>query len=99
MTRLPAPSPVISLPFSSSNAGSIPKNGFVALPGFIAVNPATGVIIIAPVSVCHQVSTMGQEESPTTLKYHSQASGFIGSPTVPSILRDFLEDDSTNSSP
>ena len=71
----------------------------MALPGFIGVNPAMGVIIIAPVSVCHHVSTIGQEESPTTLKYHSHASGLIGSPTVPSTLKDFLDEDSTKSSP
>ena len=47
---------------------------------------------MAPVSVCHHVSTIGHEDSPTTLKYHSHASGLIGSPTVPSILKDFLED-------
>ena len=99
MTRFPEPSPIISSPLSFRRAGSIPRKGFVALPGFIEVNPATGVIIMAPVSVCHQVSTIGQEESPTTLKYHSQASGFIGSPTVPKILSESLLDDLTNSSP
>ena len=99
ITRFPEPSPIISSPFSSSKAGSIPKKGFVALPGFIGVNPDIGVIIIAPVSVCHQVSTIGQDDSPTTLKYHSHASGLIGSPTVPSILKDFLEEELTNSFP
>ena len=58
-----------------------------------------GVIIIAPVSVCHHVSTIGHKDLPTTLKYHSHASGLIGSPTVPSTLKDFLEDEVTNSSP
>ena len=29
-------------------------------PGFVAVTPGSGVIMIAPVSVCHHVSTTGQ---------------------------------------
>ena len=41
-----------------------------------------------PVSVCHQVSTMGQRPPPIVLWYHIQASGLIGSPTVPSRRRD-----------
>ena len=41
-----------------------------------------------PVSVCHQVSTIGQRPSPTTRWYQSQASGLIGSPTVPSSRSD-----------
>jgi hypothetical protein len=40
-----------------------------------------------PVSVCHQVSTMAQRSSPTTSWYQRQASGLIGSPTVPSTRR------------
>ena len=40
--------------------------------------------MIAPVSVCHQVSTIGQRSPPTTMWYQSQAFGLIGSPTVPS---------------
>ena len=40
--------------------------------------------MIAPVSVCHQVSTIGQRSPPTTLWYQSHALGLIGSPTVPS---------------
>ena len=43
--------------------------------------------MIAPVSVCHQVSTIGQRPPPMTLWYHIQASGLIGSPTVPSSRR------------
>ena len=46
--------------------------------------PGSGVIMIAPVSVCHQVSTIGQRPPPITLWYHSHAFGLIGSPTVPS---------------
>ena len=41
-----------------------------------------------PVSVCHQVSTTGQRPPPTCFQYHTQASGFIGSPTVPSSRSD-----------
>ncbi len=37
-----------------------------------------------PVSVCHQVSTIGQRPPPITLWYQSQALGLIGSPTEPS---------------
>jgi hypothetical protein len=37
-----------------------------------------------PVSVCHQVSTIGQRSPPMTLWYQSQAFGLIGSPTEPS---------------
>ena len=46
--------------------------------------PGSGVIMIAPVSVCHQVSTIGQRSPPITLWYQSQAFGLIGSPTEPS---------------
>ena len=40
--------------------GSMPKNGRVAEPGFNGVAPGIGVIRMPPVSVCHQVSTIGQ---------------------------------------
>ena len=56
----------------------------MADPGFVAVIPGSGVIMIAPVSVCHQVSTIGQRSPPITLWYQSHALGLIGSPTVPS---------------
>ncbi len=36
-----------------------------------------------PVSVCHQVSMMGQRSFPITRWYQRQASGLIGSPTLP----------------
>ena len=39
---------------------------------------------IMPVSVIHQVSTIGQRDPPITSWYQSQASGLIGSPTEPS---------------
>ena len=44
--------------------------------------------MIAPVSVCHQVSTIGQRSPPMTLWYQSHALGLIGSPTVPSSRSD-----------
>ena len=61
-----------------------PGNGCVAEPGLVAVIPGSGVIMIAPVSVCHQVSTIGQRSPPITLWYQSHAFGLIGSPTEPS---------------
>ena len=60
----------------------------MAEPGLVAVMPGSGVIMIAPVSVCHQVSTIGQRPPPITLWYHSHALGLIGSPTVPSSRSD-----------
>ena len=65
-------------------AASTPKKGRVADPGLLSVQPGRGVIMIPPVSVCHQVSTMGQRSPPTTRRYQVHASGLIGSPTVPS---------------
>src|SRR5271156_624132 len=76
-------SPVDSL----STCARTPGNGCVAEPGLVAVMPGSGVIMMAPVSVCHQVSTIGQRSEPITLWYHSQAFGLIGSPTEPSRRR------------
>src|SRR5438477_84128 len=84
MINFPPTSAPTSFPFSSTIATSTPKNGSVALPGFVGIAPGNGVIMIAPVSVCHQVSTMGQRPPPTFSRYHIQASGLIGSPTEPS---------------
>jgi hypothetical protein len=53
----------------------------------LGVAPGSGVIRWPPVSVCHQVSTMGQRPWPTTSLYQFQASGLIGSPTEPSKLQ------------
>ncbi len=50
--------------------------------------PGSGAIMMPPVSVCHQVSTIGQRSLPMTRWYHIQASGLIGSPTEPSRRRD-----------
>ena len=56
----------ITLPVSSTICGRTPKKGRVAEPGFRAVAPGSGVINMPPVSVCHQVSTIGHRSSPTT---------------------------------
>src|ERR671918_121865 len=72
--------------FSSTMSIYIPGNGNVAEPGFIGILSSISVqalIIIPPVSVCHQVSIIGQFSFPIVLKYHSHTSGLIGSPTVP----------------
>jgi hypothetical protein len=65
----------------------MPKNGSVPEPGFVGVAPGSGEIMMAPVSVCHHVSTIGQRPPPMTSWYHIQASGLMGSPTVPSRRR------------
>src|SRR5256885_5559599 len=56
-----------ALPISSASTicGTTPKNGLVAEPGLSGVAPGSGVIRMPPVSVCHQVSTIGQRFSPT----------------------------------
>ena len=55
-----------------------------AEPGSRVVTPGSGEIMMAPVSVCHQVSTIGARSLPMYLRYHNHASGLIGSPTDPS---------------
>ena len=66
MQRLPVVAPSSTLPSPSTICGTMPKNGLVAEPGFNRVAPGSGVIRMPPVSVCHQVSTIGQRSSPTT---------------------------------
>src|SRR5438874_4414571 len=61
----------------------MPGNARVADPGFVATTPGSGVIMIAPVSVCHHVSTTGQRPPPMFRSYQIHASGLIGSPTLP----------------
>src|ERR1019366_7632595 len=61
---------------------------WVAEPGFVSVIPGSGVILIAPVSVCHHVSTIGHLSLPIWRWYQIQASGLIGSPTEPSNRRE-----------
>src|SRR5437588_9017331 len=69
-------------------AASTPGSGLVAEPGFVGVAPGSGEMRIAPVSVCHHVSTIGHFALPMISRYHIQASGLIGSPTVPSSLKE-----------
>ena len=52
------------------------------------MTPGSGLIMIAPVSVCHHVSTMGAWSPPMTRRYQIHASGLIGSPTLPSTRSD-----------
>jgi len=58
---LKARTPSTSLPWTSSPdtgsimAGSMPKNGREAEPGFVGVTPASGVMTLDPVSVCQYV--------------------------------------------
>ncbi len=80
----PASAPCTSSPCASTMAASMPGNGCVHEPGLVAVAPGSGEIMMAPVSVCHQVSTMGQRLRPMCSWYHIQASGLMGSPTEPS---------------
>src|SRR6478735_11263554 len=80
-------------PISSTTSTAMPGSGTWAEPGFVAVTPGSGAIIWAPVSVCHQVSTIGAGWSffspflpalaPMTSRYHIHASGLMGSPTEP----------------
>src|SRR5438874_8922971 len=83
ITSLPPELRGTALPLSSTTSGTIPKNGSVAEPGLVGVAPGNGVIMIPPVSVCHQVSTMGHRLPPMIALYQIHASGLIGSPTVP----------------
>ena len=71
----------------STSSADTPGKGTVAEPGLVVVTPGSGVIMIPPVSVCHQVSTIGQRLPPMFSWYQIQASGLIGSPTVPSSRR------------
>src|SRR4029453_7414524 len=64
-----------------------PGKGRVQEPGLVGVAPGSGEIMIAPVSVCHHVWTIGHRPPPMILLYQIQASGLIGSPTVPSRRR------------
>src|SRR5579883_1341416 len=85
MTRYPLESDFTLFPLSSTTERCIPGTGFAAEPGLrgIVSNPGTVEIIAPPVSVCHQVSTIGHRFFPIVSKYHFHTLGFIGSPTVP----------------
>src|SRR5256886_16680232 len=83
-TRYPAPPSGTDFPSSSTTSALTPGNGNVALPGLVVVRPGSGVMRIIPVSVIHQVSTIGHRPPPIVSWYQSQASGLMGSPTDPS---------------
>src|SRR5215216_2663827 len=84
MTRYPPSLAATGFPSRVITSASIPGKGSVPEPGLVGVAPGSGVIMIAPVSVCHHVSTIGQRLLPMISRYHIHASGLIGSPTVPS---------------
>src|SRR5882724_6190983 len=83
ITRNPPEPTGTAFPSFDTTSTSMPASGNVPLPGLVGVAPGRGVIMIEPVSVCHQVSTMGQRPPPITRWYHIQASGLMGSPTDP----------------
>ena len=63
---MPLPTDVAS---SSTTSAEMPGSAFIAEPGLPAVTPGRGLIMIWPVSVCHQVSTTGQRSPPMTSRY------------------------------
>ena len=77
----------------------MPGSGNVALPGLSVVAPGSGLIMMAPVSVCHHVSTTGQRPPPMCCQYQTHASGLMGSPTEPSRRSDDRSCFSGNSVP
>src|SRR5690554_7193371 len=77
----------------------MPGNRAIADPGLVAVTPGSGLIMIAPVSVCHHVSTTGVRSAPICRRYQIHASGLIGSPTVPISRSDDRSCAAGNSSP
>src|SRR4051794_31494716 len=74
-------------------------NGKVAEPGLSVVAPGSGEIMMAPVSVCHQVSTTGHRPPPMCCQYQTHASGLIGSPTLPRSRSDERSRDAGHSAP
>ena len=54
-------------PNRSTTSARTPGNGRVPDPGFNATAPGMGAIMMAPVSVCHHVSTIGQRSWPMAL--------------------------------
>ncbi len=77
----------------------MPGSGTVALPGFSVLTPGSGEIMMAPVSVCHHVSTIGHRPPPMFCQYQIHASGLMGSPTLPSSRSDERSWLSGNSAP
>ena len=66
MQRLPAQAPSSTLPSASTISGYHAEERQRRRAGLESVAPGSGVIRMPPVSVCHQVSTIGQRPSPTT---------------------------------
>ena len=89
-TRNPPPPGGTVRPRALPRRRSRPETDAWPSPVSDGVAPGSGAIMIIPVSVCHQVSTMGQRLWPMCSRYHIQASGLIGSPTVPSRRRLFM---------
>src|SRR5476649_2202046 len=83
ITRYPPDPAGTGLPSRVTTSTLMPGRGLVQEPGLVGVAPGIGLIIQAPVSVCHHVSMMGQRSCPMMLRYHIHASGLMGSPTVP----------------
>src|SRR5947199_571228 len=87
-TRNPPPPSGPGSPWLSTTSALMPGNAVIAAPGLVDVTPGSGVIMMAPVSVCHHVSTTGVRPPPTYVRYQIHASGLIGSPTDPSTRND-----------
>src|SRR4051794_21067282 len=83
-TKKPPPPSGTGSPSLSTTSAPTPGSGRVADPGLVTVTPGSGLIMIAPVSVCHHVSTTGVRSPPMFVRYQIHASGLIGSPTEPS---------------
>src|SRR5262249_13602690 len=83
MTKKPPSLGPTDLPSRLTTSAMTPGSGRVHEPGLVGVAPGGGEIMMPPVSVCHQVSTIGQLPPPMCFWYHIHASGLIGSPTLP----------------
>jgi len=66
ITRYPPALAGTDCPSRLTTSAMMPGKGRVADPGLVGVAPGNGVIMIMPVSVCHQVSTIGQRSLPIT---------------------------------
>src|SRR5574341_1224032 len=66
MTRYPPSLGLVGRPSLVTTSAAMPGNALVADPGLVGVAPGSGVMRIEPVSVCHQVSTIGQRLLPMT---------------------------------
>src|ERR1044071_7264104 len=75
----PPPTSTLS-PRSLRISAEMPGNGFVADPGFSVVAPGSGVIMIAPGSVCHHVSTTGQRSPPLPRERRNRAPAVLFPP-------------------